>query len=143
MAYRFGDRIQETASTSGVADFSLSGAVSAYRTFASVLSNADTCSYLAISGTQWEVGVGTYNSGVLERTTVLASSSGGSKVNFSSPPNVLNTWTAADAAFARNSGRWYLNPDDNLWYEVSVFGDSSAGQTIKLKVGQTGYVTPP
>lgn len=143
MAHRFGDRIQETAGTSGLADFALVGAVTSYRAISSFMTNGDTCSYLAIAGSQWEVGVGTYNAGVLERTSVEASSSGGSKVNFSTPPNVLNTWTAADAAFARNSGRWFLNPDDNKWYELSVFGDPAAGQTVKLKVGQTGYVTPP
>lgn len=104
MARIYADRTQETASTSGLSDFTLAGAVSGYRSFSQVMSIGDTCAYLAISGSQWEVGVGTKGLGTLARTTVQSSSNSNSKVSFTAAPNVLITWSGADAAAASAGG---------------------------------------
>lgn len=103
MAQVYFDRVQETGSA-GLADFTLGGAVSGYQAFGTVCGNGDEVSYCAILATQWEVGLGTYNAGTLERTTVQDSSTGGAKVNFAGVPAVFLTWSGVDAAAAGGGG---------------------------------------
>jgi hypothetical protein len=78
MAFKVQDFIKETSSTSGTGDLACGGAVTNYSSFASYLSNNDTTIYAASLGTQWETGIGTYNSGTnaIARTTILTSSTG-------------------------------------------------------------------
>jgi hypothetical protein len=92
MAFIRHDRVANTATTTGTGDFTLSGSsITAHRTLQSVAAVSDTLSYAiaAVDGTgaetgEWETGIGTYSAtNTLTRTTVLASSNGGSLVNFS------------------------------------------------------------
>jgi hypothetical protein len=85
MALIVKDRVKESSTTTGTADFTLGGAASGFQTFA-VIGNSNTTYYAAIdqvNGT-WEVGIGTYSSTgpTLTRDTVLESSNAGSKVSF-------------------------------------------------------------
>lgn len=93
------DRVLETCSSPGTGAVTLLGATSGYQSFSAAIGNGNTCYYTIAdqSGSNWEVGVGTYSSGpnTLARTTVLASSSGGTIVNFSSgTQNVFVTYPA-------------------------------------------------
>lgn len=85
MAFLIFDRVQETSTSTGTGAFTLGGAKTGFRTFASVLATNDTTYYTIVQSDvgAWEVGLGTY-SGVntLTRTTVLASSNGNAAVNF-------------------------------------------------------------
>ena len=86
MALSLQDRVQETSTTTGTGTITLACAVTGFQSFAAV-GNGNT-TYYAIAGqtgSEWEVGIGTYTlSGTtLSRTTVLASSNAGSLVNFS------------------------------------------------------------
>jgi hypothetical protein len=86
MALVLADRVKETTTTTGTGTITLAGASSGYQSFA-VVGNGNT-TYYTISGqtgSEWEVGIGTYTSSgtTLARTTVLASSNAGSLVNFS------------------------------------------------------------
>lgn len=86
MAYVVFDRVLETCTTTGTSNFTLAGSTrTGYRTFASVLAAGDTFDYVIRHAdlAEWEVGVGTYSTNTLERTTVKASSTG-AKVSFSS-----------------------------------------------------------
>lgn len=83
MAHIIADRVRETATVTGTGDLTLSGAVTNFEAFSDVMSNSDTCWYVAVqSSGGWEVGVGTKASGTLQRTTVLQSSNSDSKVDF-------------------------------------------------------------
>jgi hypothetical protein len=85
MAFVIADRVRETTTTAGTGNLTLAGAVSKFRTFASVLSSSDTTYYSIVeqTGTDWEVGIGTFTSpSTLARTTILSSSNSGSAVNF-------------------------------------------------------------
>ena len=83
MAQVIGDRVRETTTTTGTGALTLAGAVSGYRAFSSVLATGDTTFYVILSGTDWEVGVGTLTaSTTLARTTVLSSSNANGLVNF-------------------------------------------------------------
>jgi hypothetical protein len=84
----FYDRVLETTTTTGTGNISLAGAPANYVTFGSVLSNGSTCHYTIVDSTNntWECGLGTYNTSgnTLSRTTVTASTSASSLVNFGS-----------------------------------------------------------
>ena len=86
MAFVLADRVKETTTTAGTGTVTLLGASTGYQSFA-VIGNANTTYYTisAQSGTEWEVGIGTYTSSgtTLSRDTVLASSNAGSLVIFS------------------------------------------------------------
>ena len=78
MALVLADRVQETTTTTGTGTVTLAGAVSGYQSFATI-GNGNTTYYTITSGTDWEVGIGTYTSSgtTLARTTILSSSAGG------------------------------------------------------------------
>ena len=86
MAFVLKDRVQETTTTTGTGTVTLAGAVTGFQSFAAV-GNGNTTFYTIAdsSGSNWEVGVGTYTSSgtTLSRDTVLSSSNSGSLVNFS------------------------------------------------------------
>ena len=106
MALIIKDRVKEITTTTGTGDVSLGGASATFDTFQSVMSNGDTTFYAIVhtaSGTdEWEVGVGTWNTGnTLTRTTVYAGSNGTSAVNFSSGnKDIFMTYPASKAAVA-------------------------------------------
>lgn len=86
MAFVLADRVRETTTTTGTGTVTLGGAVTDYQSFAAI-GNGNT-TYYTIAGTgtnEWEVGIGTYTAAgsTLSRTTVLASSNGGTLVTFS------------------------------------------------------------
>ena len=82
------DRVQETTTTTGTGTVTLAGAVTGFQSFA-IIGNANTTYYTIASqsGSEWEVGIGTYTSSgtTLARTTVLSNSSATepSALNFS------------------------------------------------------------
>lgn len=86
MALVLKDRVKETTATAGTGTITLAGAVTGFQSFAAV-GNGNTTYYCiaAQTGTEWEVGIGTYTSSgtTLSRDTVLASSASGAKVTFS------------------------------------------------------------
>lgn len=86
MAHVTADRVRETSTTTGTGALTLAGAVAGFRTFGSVMANADTAFYVVANrdAAEWEVGLGTWNTGgTLTRSTVLSSSNAGALVNFS------------------------------------------------------------
>jgi len=88
MAFVLADRVKETTTTTGTGTVTLLGASTEYQSFA-VIGNANTTYYTIASqsGSEWEVGIGTYTSSgtTLARTTVLSNSSATqpSALNFS------------------------------------------------------------
>lgn len=89
MAHKYGDRVRESTTSTGTGNVSLAGAATGgYQAFSAVCANNDTCFYCIAdpSGTKWEVGLGTWQTGnTLVRTDagVLAGSSGaGARVSF-------------------------------------------------------------
>jgi hypothetical protein len=86
MALILKDRVKETTTTTSTGTVTLLGAADGYQSFAAI-GNGNTTYYTiaAQTGTEWEVGIGTYTSSgtTLSRDTVLASSNGGALVPFS------------------------------------------------------------
>ena len=103
------DRVQEVSTTTGTGTFTLAGAVSGFQSF-SVIGNGNTTYYAIVLGSEWEVGLGTYTSSgtTLSRDTVLESSNGGTRVNFSAgTKNVFVTYPAEEAVYQEETGTAY------------------------------------
>jgi hypothetical protein len=126
MALILKDRVKETSTTTGTGTLTLGGAVTGYQSFGSAIGNTNT-TYYAIyldGGSEWEVGLGTVGSGTLARTTVYASSNGGSLVDFSAgQKSVWGDYPALKAMF------------------LDANGDVS--ETIGNITGITGHISTP
>jgi hypothetical protein len=98
MALILADRVQETTNTTGTGTLTLVGAVSGFQSFATI-GNGNTTYYTIVSGTAWEVGIGTYTSAgtTLARTTILSSSASGAAISVSSGASVFATYPAERA----------------------------------------------
>jgi hypothetical protein len=86
MALVIKDRVRQTSTTAGTGTITLSGSVTGYQDF-SVIGTGNTTYYTIAdqSGSNWEVGLGTYTSpNQLARTTVYESSNANALVNFGS-----------------------------------------------------------
>ena len=100
MALVVADRVKETTTVTGTGGAGLLGAVTGYQSFSSGVGVGNTTYYCiaAQSGSEWEVGIGTLAPGTLTRTSVLASSNGGSIVTFSAgTKDIFCTYPAARA----------------------------------------------
>ena len=132
MAFVIGDRVQETSTTTGTGTIVLAGAVTSYQSFA-VIGNGNTTYYTISeqSGSNWEVGIGTYYSGnvSLSRTTILASSNANAIVNFGTGVKaVFVTYPAEKAIYADASN---ITSITNLVSSnVSITGGTINGVTI-------------
>jgi hypothetical protein len=129
MAFVLADRVKETTTTTGTGTVTLLGASTGYQSF-SVIGNGNTTYYTIAgqTGSEWEVGIGTYTSSgtTLARTTVIASSNSGSLVNFSAgTKDVFVTYPAEYTANAIGGGigAVQLNADT-----MTVSGTIATGQ---------------
>jgi hypothetical protein len=129
MAFVLADRVKETTTTTGTGTVTLLGASIGFQSF-SAIGDTNTTYYTiaAQTGTEWEVGIGTYTSSgtTLARTTVISSSNAGALVNFSAgTKDVFVTYPAEFTANAIGGGigAVLLNADT-----ATVSGTISTGQ---------------
>jgi len=135
MAFVLADRVKETTTTTGTGTVTLLGASTGYQSF-SAIGNSNTTYYTIAgqTGSEWEVGIGTYTSAgtTLSRTTVISSSNSGSLVSFSA--GTKDVFVTYPASFTSNAigggvGAVMLNADT-----VTANGTISTGQN-GLSVG--------
>lgn len=137
MALQLKDRVLETCSSPGTGTVTLLGASLGYQSFNTALTSGSTTFYTIadLGGANWEVGVGTFTSpDQLARNTVLASSAGGSAVNFSTgTQNVFITYPSEKSVNLDGSGN------------VSPLGTIASGtwnaSTIVTTYGGTGLTS--
>lgn len=129
MAFVLADRVKETTTTAGTGTVTLLGASIGYQSF-SAIGNGNTTYYTIASqtGSEWEVGIGTYTASgtTLARTTVISSSNAGSLVSFSA--GTKDVFVTYPAEFTSNAigggiGAVQLNADT-----VTVSGTIATGQ---------------
>ena len=107
MALKIADRVRETTTTAGTGTVTLLGAVTNFERFSANLSDSDTTYYAIVDNTNgdFEVGLGTYSSNTLARTTPISSSNSNSAVNFGAgTKDVFITTPASKMAFLNASG---------------------------------------
>jgi hypothetical protein len=134
MAFVVKDRVKETTTTTGTGTVTLAGASTGFQSFAAIGdTNSTYYAIVAQTGTEWEVGVGTYTSSgtTLSRTTVLSSSNSGSLVNFSAgTKDVFVAYPAELAAFANGDG-------------VVVENYTTLTGTYTMTTGKNGFSVGP
>jgi hypothetical protein len=109
MALVFKDRVKETTATTGTGTVTLAGASAGFQSF-SVIGDANTTYYTLVSGSEWEVGIGTYTSSgtTLSRDTVLESSNAGSKITLAGTSDVFCTYPAEKAVVQDETNTAYV-----------------------------------
>jgi hypothetical protein len=134
MAFVVKDRVKETTTTTGTGTVTLAGASTGFQSFAAIGdTNSTYYAIVAQTGTEWEVGVGTYTSSgtTLSRTIVLSSSNSGSLVNFSAgTKDVFVSYPAELAAFANGDG-------------VVVENYTTLTGTYTMTTGKNGFSVGP
>jgi hypothetical protein len=130
MAIVLKDRVKETTSTTGTADFVLGGATSGYQAFSVIGSNNYTyyCCFDQATG-DWEVGYGQYTTtagGTLVRNTVLSNSAATtSKIAFAAgPKDVFITYPAEKAIYEEQGGNVLIDGGP-----ITVIGNGVTGYT--------------
>jgi hypothetical protein len=135
MAFVVKDRVKETCSSPGTGTVTLLGASSGYVSFLSIGNGNSTYYCIADqSGSNWEVGIGTYGSAgpTLTRDTVLSNSAGTTaKINFSSgTQDVFVTYPAETSAFSGANQAINLNT-------------TTVSESYTLPSGQNGFSVGP
>ena len=145
MALVVKDRIKETTTTTGTGTVTLIGADSGFQAF-SVLGDGNTTYYAITSGTDWEVGTGTYTASgtTLSRDTVLESSNGGTAITLSGTSVVFCTYPAEKAAVLDANNQLVLSEDATInGLTVGTGANSVATNTAlgvsALTANTTGY----
>ena len=144
MALVVADRVKETTTTTGTGTVTLLGASTGFQSFA-VIGNANTTYYTIAgqTGSEWEVGVGTYSSSgtTLARTTVLSNSSATqpSALSFSAgTKDVFVTYPSERAVYTDAAGTT-ITPNT-----ASVLGLVSGGTGASTVAGaQTNLQVDP
>jgi hypothetical protein len=134
------DRVKESSTTTGTADFTLGGAAAGFQTFA-VIGDSNTTYYAAVDQAtgDWEVGVGTYSSTgpTLTRDTVLESSNAGNKVDFAAgTKDVFCTYPAERSVYLDAAGSAVSVLD------IGTLGVSTANITTANITAGTVTTTP-
>ena len=134
MALVLADRVKDTTTTTGTGAVTLSGSPPAgFQSFAAI-GNGNTTYYTISGSTEWEVGIGTYNSAgpSLNRDTVLASSNNGNLVNFSAgTKDVFVTYPAERS----------VNEDAAGNVNISITGNAAtATKATNLNDGTAGAI---
>jgi len=115
MALVLADRVKETTTVTGTGAATLLGAATGFQSFA-VVGNTNTTYYTIAgqTGSEWEVGIGTYSTTgpTLTRTTVLASSNSGSAVNFSA--GTKDVFVTYPAGRSISGGEGYTENDTTI-----------------------------
>lgn len=146
MAHKTGDRVKETTTTTGTGAITLAGAATGFQAFSAVCANGDTAFYCIAdqSGANWEVGLGTWNTGnTLSRTTVLKSSNGGAAVNFAAGTKDVFITVPADDLLQQDANNNVLIPlataqTTPAANNLSMFVKSVGGRMMLAQAGPSG-----
>ena len=153
MARLVKDRIKQTTTTTGANNLALSGSVAGYQNF-SVLGDGNTTFYCIedANGTAFEVGIGTYTSNTLARTTILDSTNSGNAISLTSGTHdVFVTYPAGRAGFndeglsptltasgTITAGKPVIQNTNGTVTQVAETSGSSSTPTVKFaSIGQT------
>lgn len=126
------DRVEETTNTTGTGTLTLAGAVSKYQTFAAAFSTGAKVEYVIESGTDWEVGLGTYTTSgtTLSRDIIRRSSNSGSAIIVAAGAKVwsdlgADNFTSSVQPFRNRiyNGAWRFDQvNEGAAYSVNVSG---------------------
>jgi hypothetical protein len=138
------DRVKETTTTTGTGTVTLLGASTGYQSFAAI-GNANQTYYTIAgqSGSEWEVGIGTYTSSgtTLSRDTVLASSNSGSLVSFSA--GTKDVFVSYPAGRSVDAGQGYVQMASTVTASSSIKDGNNAFSVGPITINSGVSVTVP
>ena len=142
MALIQADRVRETSSTTGSANFTLVGAVDGFQRFSAAIGSANTCYYAATDGSAFETGLGTVSANTLARTTVFDSSHTSSgtvhRVDFQAgTKDIFATYVADKAVILDADGNLTIGTTAN----ITTLGNVSVAKTLTITSGVSGAST--
>ena len=144
MAFVLADRVKETTTSTGTTAVTLLGAATGFQSF-SAIGNANVTYYTIAgqTGSEWEVGIGTYTSSgtSLSRDTVLASSNSGSLVNFSA--GTKDVWCDYPAKRAVIGGEGYIENAATVNTSSTVNTGNNAISGGPVTIASGAVVTVP
>jgi len=128
---KLADRVKETSITIGnVLEITLAGAFGAFQTFASTIGDGNSTYYTIENNSNFEVGVGTYNSNgnILSRDLVLSSTNNNQRISLDGVSIVFCCYPASQAVLLDNG----LINSPSLNYSGIVFPSSTIIDTALL-----------
>lgn len=150
MAFVIADRVKETTTTAGTGTVTLAGAAIGFQSFAAIGNGNNTYYTIAgQTGSEWEVGIGTYTASgtTLSRDTVLSSSNGGALVNFSAgTKDVFVTQPAPRSLVVQNGGAGLFAGTTAFNANGAVYAASTStltSGTLPIASGGTNTTTTP
>lgn len=144
MALVLKDRVRVTSTTAGTGTFTLDSAATGYQDF-SVIGIGNTTYYTIAdqSGSNWEVGLGTYTApNQLARTTVYESSNSNNLVNFGSGTKDVFVTLPAEG-FASPPAIGGTTPNTITGTNITAYDDgvSNTGRFVLDSYNSSGYAT--
>lgn len=135
------DRVKESTTTTGVGAITLLGAATQYKSFASAFGGSSVnnifYSIVGQTGSEWEVGLGTFNgSNSITRNTVIASSNSNALVNFSA--GVKDVFCDLSGALAQSMSSQVQSRQTSN--QIAVGGETSP---VTVTSASPGVVTWP
>lgn len=144
MAFVLKDRVKESTTTTGTGTVTLAGAATGYQSFSAIGdTNSTYYTIAAQTGTEWEVGIGTYTASgtTLSRDSVLASSNSGSLVDFSAgTKDVFCDYPAGRAVIG---GEGYVENAQTVNNSSTVTTGSNAFSVGPVTIASGKSVTVP
>lgn len=141
MALKVADRVKQLTNTTGSGTLTLVSTPAGFQAFSSALSNSDTTYYVLVENDDFEIGVGTYSSNTLARTSVLQSSSSDNKINLGGSGTVFIGYPA-DKSVYQNQESQVVVGASGITFNGSVFNINSSGtptSTHLMSFNMTNY----
>ncbi len=105
--FTLSDRVRETSLTEGSGSVTINDTYGGFQSFASGIGNGNQTFYALENNVRFEIGLGTFNDGVLSRDLIFTSTdSSGNKINLDGISTVFSTYPATHSVF--------INPDGNI-----------------------------
>ena len=145
MAFVLADRVKETTTSTGTTAVTLLGAATGFQAFSAGIGNNNTTYYTIAgqTGSEWEVGIGTYTLSTtsLSRDTVLASSNSGLLVVFSA--GTKDVWCDYPAKRAVIGGEGYIENAATVNTSSTVNTGNNAISGGPVTIASGAVVTVP
>lgn len=151
MAHISADRVKETTTSTGTGAVTLAGAVTGFRAFSAVMANTDTCWYCIAgqTGSEWEIGLGTWGTGgILTRTTILKSSNANAVVALSAGTKDVFITLPADKILDLEADGTALLPATTdpsaipAANSLKLYSKNVGGRILPKWIGPAGVDTP-
>jgi hypothetical protein len=137
MALIVANRVKENTSTTGVGGITFTGSPNGFQPFSGVMTNGDITYYVIEENDKWEVGIGTFGSNNMTRTTILTSSNGGNAISLGGSGVVSLTYPAEKATYLNQNDEFVLGASGLLFTNGTVFKEAKLVELTDVRLSGT------